>query len=275
MVILKRSTSDTWRITPFLDRVTSFDVDIQPLEAAFASHQIDAVVHTACGYGRSGEKPSEILQANLLFGVQLLETSLKFKVGLFVNSDTFFNTKGSPQSHLLPYSLSKKQFVEWLREYRSSIKIANMRLQHMYGPKDSISKFVPWVISQFKANVPEIKLTAGEQRRNFVYVDDVVSAFVTVLKNPDRLTEFTEFNLGGQEILTLRSFLELLQRLYFQVYGTAGPNLNFGAVPYGKGEIMTAELDNVGLKVLGWEPSFTVEEGLKTFLKAESKTMRV
>ncbi|MFK5948574.1 MAG: GDP-mannose 4,6-dehydratase, partial [Methylococcales bacterium] len=40
VVILKRSTSDTWRINHLLEQVKSYDVDIQNLDLAFSEQSI-------------------------------------------------------------------------------------------------------------------------------------------------------------------------------------------------------------------------------------------
>ena len=68
VVILKRSTSNTWRITNLLNQVTSYNIDIVPLNQAFEDQHIDAVIHTACHYGRNGDSICQIVETNLMFG---------------------------------------------------------------------------------------------------------------------------------------------------------------------------------------------------------------
>ena len=53
VVVLKRSTSNIWRIQDLITQIICYDVDIQPLENAFTDQHIDYVVHTACHYGRN------------------------------------------------------------------------------------------------------------------------------------------------------------------------------------------------------------------------------
>ena len=63
VTILKRSTSDTWRIEHLLSQVTAFDVDVLPLQGVFEKNKIDCVVHLATSYRKySGpEEVSEML----------------------------------------------------------------------------------------------------------------------------------------------------------------------------------------------------------------------
>jgi len=261
VIILKRSTSDTWRIQHLLEQVKSYDVDIEPVEKAFLEQHIDAVFHTACHYGRNSDSMSEVVESNLMFGLKVLEASLKF------NTDTFFNTDTLLQKHLNIYTLSKKQFIEWLQQASENIQIVNLKLEHMYGPKDDDTKFVSWVINQLKANIPEIKLTAGEQLRDFIYIDDVVSAFIHTLEKSKTLAKFTEFDVGTGVLMSVKEFLETLKSVYENKHGAIQTQLNFGVIPYRDGEMMTVEVNNTDLRNLGWQTKTTLEQGLLNILE--------
>lgn len=52
IVILKRSFSDTWRITHLLDRVKAYDVDKVPVAKIMQQNTVSIVVHV-CGYSHS------------------------------------------------------------------------------------------------------------------------------------------------------------------------------------------------------------------------------
>ena len=73
VVILKRSTSNMWRLKGYENAFKSYDIDKIPLRKAFEENKIDIIIHTACVYGRRGESLTEILQTNLMLGVELLE----------------------------------------------------------------------------------------------------------------------------------------------------------------------------------------------------------
>jgi len=261
VVILKRSTSDIWRIENLLEHCVSYDVDTQPLELAFEDQHIDVVMHTACHYGRNTDPMTQVVESNLIFGLRILDACLKF------NTDTFFNTDTLLQKHLNIYTLSKKQFVEWLKQASDKIQIVNLKIEHMYGPKDDTSKFVPWILSQLKVNVPEIKLTLGNQERDFIYIDDVVSAYLTTLNKLPGLASFSEFDVGTGKLLTVKSFLKNLKKTYEASFGLTNTQLVFGAIPYRMGEMMTVDVDNHGLLDLGWKPDTKLECGLTSIIK--------
>ena len=260
VVILKRSTSDTWRIESLLSQVKSYDIDKVAVEKAFAEQRIDAVIHTACHYGRNGDAITEVVQTNLMFGLQLLDACLKF------NTDTFFNTDTLLQKHLNIYTLSKKQFVEWLQQASDKIQVVNLKLEHMYGSKDDKTKFVSWVTGQLADNVAEIQLTAGEQERDFIYIDDVVSAYLITLEKIQTLPPFSEYDVGTGQLTTVKSFLQKLKNIYIAKNGAVETQLNFGALAYREGEMMSVEVDNSRLIVLGWQAKITLEQGLEKIL---------
>ncbi|MDP5030899.1 NAD(P)-dependent oxidoreductase [Paraglaciecola sp.] len=261
VVILKRSTSDTWRIKPYIDRVVSYNIDIEPLSHAFEQQRIDCVIHTACHYGRNGDSLHLIVESNLMFGLKVLDAAIAHNVSTFINTDSMLPRE------LNPYSLSKKQLVDWLRQQSQKIQVINLKLEHMYGPKDDATKFVPWVVSQLSRNVAEIKLTKGEQQRDFIYIDDVVSAFLTILDKAHSLAPFSEFDVGTGKLISVKSFLLQLKQAYDDNFCTTSTVLAFGLLPYRDGEMMTVEVNNQALLNLGWAPKICLKQGIEISLK--------
>jgi CDP-paratose synthetase len=257
VVILKRSTSNVWRIEHLMSQVVSYDVDLQPLELAFKEQQIDCVMHTACHYGRNGDSITQIVETNLMFGLRILDACLKFNIKIFFNTDTLLHKS------LNIYTLSKKQFVEWLEQNSDKIQVINLKLEHMYGPKDDTTKFVPWILSQLKENVLEIKLTKGEQFRDFIYIDDVVSAYLTTLEKVSSLESFNNFEVGSGNLVSVKDFLDKIVKSYEAIIGVSSSKLNFGAIPYRVDEMMTVKLNNQPLLDLGWKPKVNITQGIK------------
>ena len=262
VVILKRSTSDAWRIANLLNQVTSYDIDNVLLTQAFEDQRIDYVIHTACHYGRNGDSIHQIVETNLMLGLKLLDAATYFNTDTFFNTDTYFNTDKLLQKHLHFYTLSKKQFVEWLHQSCDKIQIINMKLEHLYGPLDNNSKFVPWVLRQLEQKVESINLTGGEQLRDFIYVDDVASAYLATLQKATQLSAYNEFDIGTGILTSIRKLVEMLKEIYEQKHGASKTQLNFGELPYGDGEMMSVDVDNTALLNLGWQPVFDLNAGI-------------
>lgn len=259
VVILKRSTSDLWRIRHLISLVSSYDVDQEPIEKVFEKHHINSVIHTACHYGRNSDPAHRIVDTNLLFPLRLLDAAVAAGVKIFVNADTFFSLS---QQYLNIYTLSKKQFVDWLKLKSSHIQVANLKIQHLYGPRDNSTKFVTWVVDQLCLGVHEIKLTSGEQRRDFVYVDDVVSAFTLMLEKCSHLGSYEEVDVGTGEMVSIKTFVSALYEAYEFQCGESKTFLNFGAMPCRPGEDVELVVDNSLITKLGWSPQVQLKDGL-------------
>ena len=123
VVVLKRSTSNMWRLKGFENTFKSYDIDQVPLQKAFEEQYIDTIIHTACVYGRKGESIQQILETNLMLGIELLNT------GTFFNTETFFNTGTFLYKYLNYYALSKKQFEEWLQLSSDKIQVVKLKIR--------------------------------------------------------------------------------------------------------------------------------------------------
>lgn len=260
VVALKRSTSRLNRLDGVVSAITFYDVDGLDLDTLFKEHrQIDAIIHTATTYGRHNETVSEIFAANTGFPLQLLDAGCRVGVKVFINTDTILD------KYLNIYSLSKNQLLQWGKFFsiHNKIKFINLRLEHFYGPTDDPTKFTTFVINNCMANTPELKLTLGEQRRDFIYIDDVVSAYLLVLEKARVFDQsFVEFDVGTGESVSIRSFVEAVHGLT-----RSQTKLVFGALPYREGEVMHSAADTTGLRSLGWQYQYDLVTGLKMVIK--------
>ena len=269
VIALKRSFSDLRRIRDIENQIIFCDIDQTELKVPFVEHKIDIVIHAATFYGRNENSISLIEQSNVLFPLQLLELAEKYGCTAFINTDTFFNTDSSLYGYLNNYTLSKKHFKEWFKStlQDSSLKRINLRLQHVYGPDDNADKFIPWIMHQFINEVKEIPLTPGGQRRDFIFIDDVISAYLQIIKKLDEIKGYWESDLGVGVTVTLKHFLLDIQRVYKEGFlKNALAKLNFGALEYRTNEFFDIEEDIKNLSLLGWQANIDLKEGIKKTL---------
>jgi len=225
----------------------------------------DAIVHTACSYGRKGESTLEVLDANIRLGIVLLQAVLDCNSFKGLPSTLFMNTGSALEPGVSLYALSKKQFSEWGAVLAASSpqhrRFIDIRLQQMYGPGDDSSKFIIRLIEDCRRNVPRIALTKGEQLRDFIHIDDVVRAYDRILERRDEFAASDAIDVGSGEPVTMRSFAELVK----QIAG-AETNLDFGAVPYRATEGMLCVADTTRLRRLGWHPTLALADGLRQLI---------
>jgi CDP-paratose synthetase len=264
VVGVKRSTSDLTRIHDFAERLTFHDADQAPVSALFsAGRPPDAVLHFATDYGRSHTPPSALLQANTLFPLELLEHAASRGTRLFLNADTCYTLQ---YKHLQSYTLSKKQLTQWGQLLATDeSRFVNLVLQHPYGPGDGPSKFVPYILKQCLEAQGDIALTPGEQRKDFIYVDDVIAAVKLVLDRADHLGgTYCDLDCGSGTAISIREFVETAHRLTH-----SRARLRFGALPYRENEIMFSQADITPLRRLGWEPRISLDDGIRRTLDQE------
>jgi len=263
VVALKRKSSSLSRIESIISDIDFFNVEGLDFHQLFRDcGKIDAIIHTATCYGRNDESVSEIFAANTEFPLRLLDAGNRAGVEMFLNTDTILD------KYLNLYALSKNQLLQWGKFFsrHEKIRFGNIRLEHFYGPNDDPSKFSAYIINSCLKNAPELKLTKGEQKRDFIYIDDVVSAYMVLLENMNSLdSSFVEFDVGSGRSIPIREFVETVHRLT-----ASSTHLAFGSLPYREGEVMHSEADVTGLTALGWQCRFDVETGLKQVLELES-----
>jgi CDP-paratose synthetase len=225
----------------------------------------DAVIHTACAYGRKGESLVTISDANLRFGLVILQAVVSIKKPV-----TFINTGTVLEENFSPYALTKHQFAQWGRLLASQpanqVRFVNVLLQHMYGPGDDPSKFTTHVLNTCRRNEPNLKLTVGEQKRDFIYVDDIVSAYSILLEKRNDLASTVDIEVGSGEAPSIREFVKTVHKLT-----ASKTELQFGALPYRSNEPLHLQADISRMNALGWQPKFNLESGLRRTLELEYK----
>ena len=264
-IVLKRSFSDIWRIKDEIKEVSFLNLDEVSVEDIFINKKIDIILHCATNYGRKDPNPFTVIDANLFLPLKLLEAGKRNRVKCFVNTDTILDKRISY------YGLSKNQFKGWLEMYSDSLICINVLLEHFYGPFDDKTKFASFVIDKMLNNSENIDFTKGEQKRDFIYINDVVDAFIRIFKNmPNFKNKFYNYEIGANNPIKIRKFVETIK----EISGNSHTKLDFGALPYRKNEIMNSKVDVREIRKLGWKPKYTLIEGLSETIKKE-KDFRV
>ena len=185
------------------------------LDNIFIENDFYAVIHVATVYKRESEPIFDLLNTNINLPAQLLELSGKYKVNLFLNTDSFFNNPKYSYSYLSDYTLSKKHSLEWIKllASSSSCKVVNMKVFHMFGENDAPGKFIPFIIKKIISNEPTLDLTPGNQTRDFIYVKDVVFAFEHVINFFIDLKGYQEFEIGTGKSYTIKDFVTAIKEV--------------------------------------------------------------
>jgi UDP-glucose 4-epimerase len=140
------------------------------------------------------------------------------------------------------------------------IQTTVLRLTNTFGPrmriKDARQTFVGIWLRRLLEGQP-FEVWGGEQRRDFTYVDDAVEAFLLAAAIPE--TRGRVFNIGSDEVLTLRELAELL------VSVNRGGEFAMHNFPPERKRIDIGDYfadDKLFRDVTGWRPIISMSEGL-------------
>ena len=180
-----------------------------------------------------------------------------------IGSSDEYGNSDSPQNENLreqpisPYSLGKVASTHFLQMlYRTeNFPSVILRLFLTYGPGQSPSRFLPQIIRGC-LNDEKFPVSAGEQLRDFCYIDDTVDAIIKALL-ADNINGHV-INIASGKPISIKSMIKVVNGIIAKGYPI------FGELPYRAGENMSLYANvNKSKELLDWEPRVLVEEGLK------------
>lgn len=175
-----------------------------------------------------------------------------------VTEEQIYTPEAMPES---PYGVSKKVALDYLRYYRAvkGLDYTALALANVYGPRQEPASEVGLegqVVAIFSrrmlARRPCTIYGDGEQTRDFVYVEDVVDAFVAAR---DR---------GGGELVNIGTGRELsVNELHRRLAALTDSPFEPRYAPARPGELRRIYVDaSKAARVLGWRPRTSLDEGL-------------
>ncbi len=158
-----------------------------------------------------------------------------------------------------PYAAAKLAVGSFARMLHAlhGLQVVNLRIFMVYGPgQHDRTKLVPYVVtSLLQAERP--RLSSGTRPVDWVYVDDVVDAFIAAAARDDLAGE--SLDVGTGELVTIRAIVERI----VETVGT-GVEPDFGALPERPLEIVRAADVKRTKDLLGWQPRTTLTDGLRS-----------
>ncbi len=213
----------------------------------------------------------KVFSINLDVTKNLLVALNEFDYDLFIHTGTgneygnnkppFFETYR--ENPISPYSASKiaaTYFCEMMvRIYEKPI--ISVRPFLIYGPKQISKSLIPSLIySGIEKKI--LSLTSCEQTKDFIFIEDVVDAYISLAKNIKKVKNMGIFNIGtGKEV----QILEIINLIRKKLKNT---NFLIGNKPYRPGETMHhySSIDKIK-NAINWVPKWSLEDGVNTTIK--------
>ncbi|MGC9396824.1 MAG: NAD-dependent epimerase/dehydratase family protein [Anaerolineae bacterium] len=136
-----------------------------------------------------------------------------------------------------------------------------MRLFQVYGPGQREKALIPAAI-QAALNGEDFRMTAGEQQRDFIFVEDVVEGLLAAATAPG--IEGRALDIGTGQLHRIRAVVERIWTL-----SGARRKILAGALPYRPGEVpaIPADVDRTR-RLTGWKSQVELEAGLQKTIEA-------
>ncbi len=259
--------------------------DGEALRAVFARHQPDAVMHLAAEshVDRSIDGPGDFIQTNIVGTFRLLEAARGHWASLpadaratfrfhHISTDEVFGTLGadglftettaySPNS---PYSASKASSDHLVRAWHETygLPVVLTNCSNNYGPYHFPEKLIPLMILKGLSGQPMPVYGAGDNVRDWLYVEDHARALRLVL---EKGAVGDSYNIGGHNERTNIDVVRTICALLDELAPAGSPHerlITYVTDRPGHDKRYAIDAGKIG-RELGWRPLETFETGLR------------
>lgn len=158
-----------------------------------------------------------------------------------------------------PYAVAKLGCEKYLEYAQRAHKLdyAIIRQTNSYGRKDNDFFVTEQIISQMLTNSRECNLGYGDPYRNFIYIDDLLDAWLTVINNQEKCAN-NIFTIGPNDPIQIKQHAKNIAKLL-----NWSGKINWNTKPKRHGEIYLLNSTHAKLtKLTGWEPKTSYSNGL-------------
>jgi len=256
--------------------------DAPALTRIFAAHRPDAVMHLAAEshVDRSIDAPGTFIDTNVTGTYTLLEAARTYWTAQgrpagfrfhHISTDEVYGSLGAegqftettPYAPNSPYSASKAASDHLVRAWHETygLPVLVTNCSNNYGPHHFPEKLIPVVILNALAGKPIPVYGAGENIRDWLYVEDHADALLTVLT---RGAVGRTYNIGGENEARNIDLVNMICAILDARRPAAAPYANqIAFVTDRPGHDARYAIDATRIRTeLGWRPSVTLAEGL-------------
>ncbi len=251
--------------------------DLDYMRKLISENEITHVYHMAAQaiVRKAAQDPVSAYQTNVMGTVNLLEAIRTvgmphIKSIVISTSDKAYGHAPAPYNEETPfrpqytYEATKacQDIVasNYFYNYGLPVKIA--RCSNIYGPRDpNSSRLIPNTIDRIKKGQrPQIYTSVANYLREWVYIDDVVDAFELI---SDKGIPGEAYCVGGTETARVHEVVQKLLNIC-----ESKLEIEYLDKTAQFKEIEEQYIDGTKIKALGWEPKFSIDQGLKATVDA-------
>lgn len=269
-LIVKKNTN-LWRLKDIVSKIRIHKVDLLDklkLSGTVSKIKPEIIIHLATYSDYRNQRTiKQMVNLNIEGTLNLLMVTKDIDYSVFINtgssSEYGFKNKPMNENDLLEpisfYAATKASATLLCQVFAKEFKkpIVTLRPFSVYGPYEKKDRFIPTIIKAVIEHKP-ISLTSEKQCRDFIYIDDVIDAYIKVIKNGKSLAgQILNIGTGKQYDNN-----DVVKTLFKAVGETV--SIKKGAFPKRLWDTpyWVANISKTN-KLLKWKPQFSLEEGLK------------
>lgn len=244
--------------------------DQDRVQALFATHRFDAVIHLAAmaGVRASIEDPQLYFDVNLGGTLSLLNAARDHGRPPFAfasTSSVYGDTEVIPfvendraDRPLAPYPASKRaaEMLGYTYHHLYQQPFTALRFFTVYGPRGRPDMMAYKVLENIFHGLDVPLYNKGQMHRDWTYIDDIVQG---VIAAADRPLGYQVVNLGRGEPILLSDFVHLLERLAGKRSSLKDAIAPPADISYTYADISRAR------ELLDYDPQVSVAEGIERF----------
>jgi len=272
-VVLRKETDacallDSWRnISVYYDEAT-----IQDFAEFMLQKEVDCVVHLATHYitYHKVDDIDRMLDSNIRFGTRLLEAMKIANINKIIYSRTSWQHYQDELFNPVNLYASMKQAFEDIMKYYTQAEgfySTTLEIYDTYGEYDPRNKIVN-MMKQCNITKEWLNLSPGGQKLDYLYIEDVVDAFLASIYNLETQKEKeTEYALKSDTLHSLKEVVET-----FEVVYNTKLNVEWGKYDYRPREVF---IPYRGIPSLAsWKAKYSLYEGFCQMRKREMEVKK-
>jgi nucleoside-diphosphate-sugar epimerase len=260
-------------------------LDFKSVDQELQDFQPDIVIHLAAKteVERSFYEQTDFSQVNYVGSVNLIESAKKISsLKNFVFASTMevygwqpisdeIKKQGHTNQHIVfdehtipypnaPYAVAKYAVEKYLEYVNRSQQFPYVcvRQTNSYGRQNTDFFVVEQIISQMLHNPRECNLGYGTPYRNFIWIDDLIDAWMEIINRPDLGQQHLTFTIGPDNVIQIQHLAATIAK---KLNWTG--SINWDKKPRRPGEIYWLNSDHQTLtKHTLWKPRMDLDKGL-------------
>jgi len=253
-------------------------LDFSSLDKLFSSKTIDIVFHLAANSDiREGTKSTDRdLQLTFMTTYNVLECMRRHQVSkifftstpaIFGNHDEALSEHTSTRPESL-YGASKLSAEAFIMAFSGlyDIQAWICRLSNIVGER-STHGIILDLLEKLKVDADELEVLGdGRQSKPYMYVSEIISAFMFILENSDE--KLNVFNIGPRDSTSVAQIAEMVLEIAGDGQRIAYTGGSFGW----KGDVPLYSYQPSKLEALGWPPPMSSTEAVLTAITRAVET---